>query len=178
MTELNFKFLPVENFDGYYACSDGFIYSCWTVGVGAKIIYDKRLKKLSCSINKGTGYKHVVLVKNRKHYSKDVHVLIAETFHGKRPKGLTVSHKDGNKLNNKPRNLIYETHSDNHNRKKLHGTDDRGYKNSRALINKIQLEKIRTLIKKRKFTHKQIGEKFGLSRVFITKIKNGNRYNL
>jgi len=49
----------------------------------------------------------------------------------------------------------------------LHGTDDRGYRNKRSLITKDQLLKIRNLLLEGKLTHKEIGNLFGVNRVFI-----------
>ena len=91
---------------------------------------------------------------------------------------MTASHLNGIRDDNRLENLKWETMSENHHRKKEHGTDDRGYKNSRALINKEQLEKIWELLKDGKKTHKEIGEMFGVGRAFITKINNKYRYNL
>lgn len=41
------------------------------------------------------------------------HLIIAERFYGPRPKGLTVNHKDCNKLNNHPDNLEYVSIAEN-----------------------------------------------------------------
>jgi len=106
-----------------------------------------------------------------------VHRLICIAYHGQPPyEAVTVSHLDGNWRNNKPENLAWESMGENHDRKKEHGTDDIGIKNSRASIDVDTLIKIRKLLKQSSLTHKEIGEKFGLDRVFITKIANGYRY--
>jgi hypothetical protein len=48
-----------------------------------------------------------------KRATKNVHVLVAETFLGQRPKGYHVCHADGNKENNSLENLRYDTPSAN-----------------------------------------------------------------
>lgn len=42
-----------------------------------------------------------------------VHVLVAEAFHGARPDGLEVDHRDRDKLNARAGNLRYVTHAEN-----------------------------------------------------------------
>lgn len=62
--------------------------------------------------NVGTrGYLQVCI----KRQTKNVHVLVAEAFLGKRPEGYHVCHKDGNKHNNKISNLRYGTPKENWN---------------------------------------------------------------
>lgn len=53
----------------------------------------------------GVGYLTVALYKDKKSYSKNVHQLVSDAFIGKGTKGMTVNHKDGNKLNNNLSNL-------------------------------------------------------------------------
>lgn len=50
---------------------------------------------------------------NTKHKNKRLHQLVAEAVYGPKPEGMTVNHKDGNKLNNHPSNLEYATHAEN-----------------------------------------------------------------
>ena len=52
----------------------------------------------------------VVGGKNKVFY---VHALVAHAFHGERPDGYSVNHKDGDKTNNTPSNLEYVTHAGN-----------------------------------------------------------------
>ena len=164
---------PIPNAPGYYAGEDGNIYGNLPIGK-SKI---GKLRQLKPGIQ-STGKYYVVSVKKdgiRKTHR--VHRLICETFHGTpSDTKLTVSHLDGNWKNNIPSNLKWESYSDNLNHKKEHGTDDNGYKNSRAKINKEQLLLIRKLLSEKELTHKQIGNIFNVSRVFITKIANRYRY--
>jgi hypothetical protein len=45
--------------------------------------------------------------------SKNLHVLVAESFFGPRPKNMHVCHTDGNKQNNRVENLRYDTAKNN-----------------------------------------------------------------
>ena len=172
--ELIIKEIPT--FNGYFADNEGNIYSSWRSGKGSKTVKNK-LKKL----RPGTwmnGYKFVNLrIAKLTYYSTGVHRLICLAFHGvPKNKNYEASHLDGSRINNIPDNLIWETRSDNFKRKLLHGTHDRGYFNKRAKINKEIFEKIKELLRAKKYTHKRIGEMFGLRRVFISKINSGYRY--
>ena len=62
---------------------------------------------------KGGQYYVVGLFRNSSGKTVYVHHLVAEAFHGCRPKEMEVNHKDANKLNNYPENLEYVTHLDN-----------------------------------------------------------------
>jgi len=57
-----------------------------------------------CGYQATYGYPYIN-VNKKKLYA---HILIAETFLGPLPKGMGISHKDGNKMNNRLSNLHYE----------------------------------------------------------------------
>jgi hypothetical protein len=91
----------IPGITGYGASKDGRIWS-------------KRRgdwKELSLSSNGKCGYMKVNVGIIRKTYK--VHVLIAMTFIGERPKGMDVNHIDGNKTNNNIDNLEYISRKDN-----------------------------------------------------------------
>lgn len=170
------KILPIPEFSGYFAGEDGYIYSNHPRGTQKGL---QPLRKLSPGTQTSGKYFIVNIKKDGdgKYKSQRVHRMVCMAFNG--PPVIdssTVSHLDGNWKNNKPSNLVWETYSDNLKRKKDHGTDDVGVKNSRASIDLSTLKKIRFLLKQSALTQEQIGLKFGLSRVFITKIANGHRY--
>jgi len=158
---------PIPGFDWYLACDDGTIYSTKT----------NRTLKMNIQ---SSGRYYIVNIKSDekgKFNTERVHRLVCTAFHGPPPTPKhTVSHIDGNWRNNTPSNLRWETLKENHQMKKKHGTDDRGVRNSRARIDASTLAEIRRLLKEGKMTHEKIGLKFGLSRVFITKIRCGIRY--
>lgn len=82
----------------YYISKDGLIY--------------RDNHKMSPA-NNGTGYYQIKLRKNKKRYTKYVHVLVWETFVGKIPKGYEINHIDHDKSNNSLSNLELVTHSQN-----------------------------------------------------------------
>jgi hypothetical protein len=59
------------------------------------------------------GYGNVALCRNGKPKTFRVHALVALTFHGARPEGLHVGHKDANPRNNAKDNLEYMTIQEN-----------------------------------------------------------------
>lgn len=174
----NLIFKEIPNYDGYFAGNDGNIYSCWTKeGKNSKIIINK-IHVLKPSLQSNKKYLFVIIKNNNKiRIAQRVHRLICMAFHGLPPTSKhTTSHLNGQNFDNRPENLKWETLSENDKHKVEHKTDDRGYHNSRAKINKEQLDAIRKLLNIGKFTHKEIGEKFNLNRIFITKIANDYRY--
>lgn len=165
----------IPGFKGYFAGEDGKIYCNLPMGKQSGI---GNTRMLAGAIQSSGKYFYVSIKSdNGKRTTKRVHRLVCLAFWGiPNDEKDTVSHLDGNWRNNKPHNLRWESLSDNHNRKKEHGTDDIGVKNSRSSIGLGTLRKIRKLLSLGILTQKEIGAKFGLSRLFITKIKNGHRY--
>jgi hypothetical protein len=166
---------PIPGFKGYFAGDNGSIYCNLPMG---KQIGIGNTRELSPAIQSSGKYFYVSIKSDSgKRTTKRVHRLVCLAFWGiPNNEKDTVSHLDGNWRNNKPHNLRWESLSDNHNRKKEHGTDDIGINNSRAHIDIKTLKEIRRLLKLGTLTQKAIGEKFGLNRLFITKIANGYRY--
>lgn len=150
------------------AGSDGYVYSMVS---GAPI-------KLAGAFDGKKRYLHVwgyPIDGNRK--TINVHVLVCSAFHGDRPSPQhTVSHLNGNRLDNRAENLDWELHVDNIGRKFDHGTDDRGHKNSRSCVTPEQVREIRTLLSSKE-KQQTIADKFGVSRTTISRIANGHRFD-
>lgn len=68
------------------------------------------------------GYLRVSLRRDGKTFTRQIHTLVAEAFHGPRPDGMDVCHNDGNPSNNSATNLRYDTHSGNLLDMARHGT--------------------------------------------------------
>jgi len=119
----------IEDYPGYFAQSDGNIYSCKT-------------NKVICKWIDNTGYFQVVLYKNKKRCHVRVHRVIAEIF-VKNPNNLPmVNHKDADKRNNLPNNLEWVNNKEN----TQHGYDKGVYPKTRCVpvvaINKETFEQL------------------------------------
>lgn len=108
--------------------------------------------------------------------SKGVHVLVCTAFHGPRPDGLEVSHLDGNQLNNRADNLAWETKSQNQLRRRDHGTDDIGFKNTRASVTPSQRDSIAERYSMGE-TQQGIADSIGVSRTTVQRIVTGKRFS-
>jgi len=106
---------PVPGFPGYTATSDGRVFSTrpWRGST------ERRLLRGGVGAH---GYRSIVLCDGRHRRSREVHAIIAETFHGPRPPGMDVRHLDGDKANNAASNLRYGTRGENLRDAVRHGT--------------------------------------------------------
>jgi hypothetical protein len=130
---------------------------------------------LKAKINKD-GYKIVTLCNNGIKHFISVHRLVALTFIPN-PNGFPqVNHIDGDTLNNHKSNLEWNTSKqDGENRIKRNATA-KGEGHGRAKLTEKQVLEIRQL--KNKFSYREIGEMFGVTRYTIYLIyKNQNWKN-
>lgn len=153
----------IPGYPDYYATKDGRVYSTITSKYLAPALASGR-PKVVLRYAKGK-YRNVM-----------VHVAVCEAFHGPRPDRLEVSHLDGNMLNNHADNLRWESRSDNFQRRKDHGTDDRGYRNSRAVLTPDKVRVLRSL-RADGWTMQAIADRLGVSRPTVSRVINGERYN-
>lgn len=143
---------PIPGFIGYAAGSDGNIYSFWRRGglPGRKRGHSGRFVSRTpqglagCITSRGR-----VLVGGRRvgeNYKRFLsYRLIASAFHGPCPEGMECSHINGNTLDNRPRNLAWETHAANERRKVEHDSLYCGENHHRARLREVDVESIRAL---------------------------------
>ena len=111
---------PVPSFPGYYASEEGELFS-HRIPEGRKqgfqitrIIDEARVYREPIQNIKFKRYETLtIVIESGEKIWKNVHILIAEAFLGPRPEGLEVCHNDGNRNNNRPDNLRYDTRSSN-----------------------------------------------------------------
>jgi len=96
-------------------------------------------------LRKGSPYYQIYINEPPRHITY-IHVLVCETFHGSRPKGLTkkgkplyqVSHKDNNPTNNNANNLEWATVKENFNNSRHYFGMKKGFKHSEETKQKMK----------------------------------------
>jgi hypothetical protein len=114
------------------------------------------------------GYWHTLLCENGKRSIHRLHKLVCLAFHGQRPDGYVINHKDGNKMNNLPENLEYTTPK---------GNTHHAIKSGRFGNNIYSVETIQEVVDLLKqtsprLTYAQIAEKTGVNPRTIASIRN------
>jgi hypothetical protein len=113
-------FREIPGFPGYYATTDGRIYS--TRQVAKKKGWIKQLNQFTHA----NGYKYVGLRVDGKTGNQYIHRLILLTFVGPCPEGMEACHLDGSRANNHVDNLRWDTRLNNIRDKFDHGTMMKG----------------------------------------------------
>ena len=98
----------IPGYPGYFATSEGNIWS------------DRSQRELKQHIGMG-GYMATTVQDGSGSRRMFVHALVCMAFHGPRPEGCVVRHKNGNQLDNRPENLRWGTKSQNSHDRVLHG---------------------------------------------------------
>ncbi len=92
---------------------------------------------------KTNGYLAVTLTDGVNRPQVGVHVIVARTFKGPQPAGLSVLHGDGDKRNNTPSNLRYGTQAENNEDTRKHGRSPVGARNGNAQLDEDAVRHIR-----------------------------------
>jgi len=168
--------IGIPEFPGYFAGSDGHIYSCRSGSNGFVSAPNDYLRKLQGHTNTTGRYLFVCLRKDGRGYQTGVHRLVCMAFNGVRDRSMVASHLNGNCRDNRPENLIWESQKDNLIRGRFeHGNDDCGSRNSRALFDVEQITRIKDWIKEG-VKLRDIAERMGTHDRNIGRIKRGERY--
>lgn len=125
--------------------------------------------------SKSTRYRKVSLRKNGIRISKDIHVLIAETFISPRPTGMYVNHIDGNKQNNCVSNLEWVTPKQNSRQSVLAGRHHKGSQIFGARLKEQDIQLILSLLSNG-ISCAEIGRRYHVSRQVISHVKNNRSW--
>lgn len=117
----------------------------------------------------GHGYKKLTLSSNGKTRCTSVHILMAESFLGERPKDLIVNHKNGIKADNNIENLEYTDQEYNMQHAVKHNL-------VRLKLSKSDILFIRSL--HRKYTRIKLAEMFNSSVASIGRVIRKESYKL
>ncbi len=124
-------------------------------------------------VMKKSGYIQIGFSFNSKKMNKTAHRLVAEAWLGSCPKGLQVNHINGEKVDNKIKNLEYVTPSRNKKHAFEIGLESAvGEQNGRAKLTKENVLEIRRLASVTDFTSARIADRFGISQSHCSHIIN------
>lgn len=116
-----------------------------------------------------SGHQRVGIFEGGFRKQKYIHVLVIESFVGKRPEGLQCAHLDGNPKNNRINNLKWCTPKENMSHKKLHGTHQAGETAAYRKFSKAKILRIRKDHTKG-ISDMEISFKYGVSRRHVNDI--------
>lgn len=151
---------PVVGFEGAYSVSNlGRVKSHRRYRVA------ERIMRPSAS---GKGYRTVFLRFNELRDRRFVHEMVLEAFVGPRPPGMEVAHGNGVRDDNRLENLRWDTRSGNFSDKTRHGTATVGDRHGRRKLTSQEA----LLIRAAAGTCKEIGDKFGVGPMQVSRIKN------
>lgn len=163
---------PLTEYPGYFAGSDGNVYSVRARNRFSKPPTEPR------QLNTGggsSGYANVSLYVGESRVSRKVHSLVCEAFHGPRPVGMECCHGPNGRRDNTPENLSWGTHRKNNGEDEVRdGTDNRGEKHGLHKLTSEQVLEIRRL--KGHMMHRDIAKRFGVDRATITGICSGKHW--
>ncbi len=165
---------PVPGYEGYFADSDGNIYSEW-IPIPNGRRRTGNFHRLKPSV-KSHGYMTIDL-KDSSGATKTVYVhrIVALTFHGSCPDKMNCCHNDGDKLNNRAANLRYDTQKNNCRDTIAHGTSTRGARHNTAKLTELDVMAIRSRLAGGE-SQSSVARAFGVGHSAINYIKHGKSW--
>lgn len=117
------------------------------------------------------GYFVVTLCRDSKRYTKRVAHLMLETFVSARPENIQCCHNNGVRSDNRLENLRWDTAKNNQVDRILHGTTNRGERNTNNKLNCWQVRVVRRYYEMYGFgAQTEIAKIFGVVRTTIQSI--------
>lgn len=166
-------FVAVQNFPSYLIGDRGEVISLNYRHTG-------KAKKLKRSVNR-YGYENVELWKNGEGKRVTVHQLVAQHFVPNPNDKPQVDHLNGDKTDNRAKNLEWVAAEENIRRfwkdNKQQRRDRSGEKNHASKVTKGEAERIKMLYEETEATQSDIATRFDLNQSQVSRIVNGKRWN-
>lgn len=158
--------LPIPGYDDWYEVSNlGRVRSYHKFGWGRRI-YPEIIKLYTTK----RGYVQVSLTKDKVSRQKDVHRLVAYAFLGNPGAGMQIDHKNGDKTDNRAINLEWVTPQENTRRSLELGLKPTGERHGMSKLTQQEVDAIRLLYATGKYSHRKLGEFFGITHSSAGKI--------
>ena len=119
------------------------------------------------------GYRKLVLCTGGGRKYARVASLVCEAFHGPCPDGCGVRHLDGCRVNNAASNLAWGTQKENIADKRRHGTDQRGERHPRSILDDDAVRQIRGRLGA---SAKDLAEEFGVKPCAVYAVRSGRAW--
>lgn len=163
------KIKPIPDYPGYYASTEGDIYSTKKNYDTAYMnsLYENGFRKLKPMLS-NRGYYFVNILGQK----KNVHQLILLTFVGQCPEGMEVCHNNGKYQDNSLSNLRYDTRKANVADSIRHGTKAIGIRSGSSRLTEAQVKEIRFLYILENTSYRKLAAQFNVSHRNIGSIIN------
>lgn len=163
--------------DGIYYCEkDGSIYSRHNFRHG---LHPKRYRLMRGRYYPNNRYGEVGLtIKKGIVIRAKIHQVMCLYFKGEYPEGMQINHIDGNKINNRIENLEIVTPKENYAHAKKMGLIriTKGEEHFRAKLTEGNVLKMRQMYKTGKYFHRELAEKFGVTKSVATRAISGTTW--
>lgn len=171
----------IPGFNGYEASSLGRV-RC--VRSSSRLGHDKIVSQRLSGRHRNHLYYMVTLRINGKRKDVGVHTLVCSAFHGPRPAGTQVAHKDGDGRNNRSTNVRWATPVENCADRFAHGRTAHSDEHYAARLTNAQVRAIRAEHTRLKAGRKivphgtipALAARYGVSRQTITNITTGSKW--
>lgn len=166
LAEVEYRDIP--QFKGYRVGSDGSVWSQRRSSEWRRLKpVDGKYLKVGLGPLGGTH-------RERKLYA--VHILVLEVFIGPRPEGMQACHNNGNRTDNRLKNLRWDTAIANRSDMRAHGTLPIGELHSRAKLTADSV-RIARQMRFRGASYKTIGDSLGVDPSTAWQAINGRSWN-
>lgn len=174
------EYREIPSLPGFRVGSDGSIWSCWKLeGQGNRLGWKAVMshtawRKLKPTPNR-FGYLRVRFSIQNKSRQPYIHLLVLEAFAGPRPLGMVACHNDGDRTNNVPSNLRWDTHEANQQDKRTHGTLACGSKVGTSRLTEAQVREIIEQLQNR-VGFRELGRRYKVGHFSISAIAHGKTW--